>query len=584
MCGIVGVVGKDVNATEIFNGLEKLQYRGYDSAGICVEKNKKFYLYKETGIIENLRQICSNNLRGTVAIGHTRWATHGRVSKTNAHPILSANGCWAVVHNGIIENYAELKKKFSDSEKFQTETDTEIVVKMLEKSESENDFENFILATKQLKGSFALCVMKKGRSSLFLAKNKSPLYVQIRENETIVASDPVCFESGKYFRMEDGEYAEATINGVKFYDDKGKIVVKKPFGDFKSESSTSKNGFEHFMLKEIYETPKVIKNLCECYQKLNWDYLKKWWISKVKLIGCGSAYHSCLVGAQYFKKHLNIDAEAVTASEFLYNKEILDCSTLCIFVSQSGETADTISALKKAFKKTKKIISLTNVQYSTLATLSPNTLPICAGTEIAVASTKAYTCQIIALYLLVMQIKSELNKGIKQVLKVSNKLKKIFVDVSKLADNIKDQTDVFFIGRNLDYITALEGALKLKEISYINCNAFPAGELKHGVLALIQKGTPVIVLASNKSLIQKTLNNAFEAKSRGAKIFLFASQVPKAIGEEKSYECFLLPKSNNDLTSIFETVALQLLAYHVSVMKGLDPDKPRNLAKSVTVE
>lgn len=584
MCGIVGVVGKKIDSYEILNRLEKLQYRGYDSAGICIKKDEEFKIFKEIGSIDNLKKY-SPNLFGNIAIGHTRWATHGKVDKINAHPILSGNGCWAVVHNGIIENYTALKKDLIEPDvKFQTETDTEIVAMLLERSKFKSPLKRFIDVCKKLQGSYALCVMEKNTESMFVAKNKSPLYLQVKQQNTIVASDPVCFDEGEYFRMEDGEFAVITLDGIDFYNNKGQKFFKKEYGYFEPQSFSSKENFKHFMLKEIYETPKMMQDLCKHYQKTNWNFFKKWWIGKVKLVGCGSAYHSCLVGAQYFKKHLNTDAEAVTASEFLYNKEILDCSTLCIFVSQSGETADTISALKKALKKTNKIIAITNVNYSTLATLSPNVLPICAGEEIAVASTKAYSCQIISLYLLVMAIKSQLNKGIKQVLNVSNKLKNFYIDISKLAEDIKDQQNVFFIGRNYDYITALEGALKLKEISYINCNAFPAGELKHGVLALIQKDTPIIVLASNKRLMQKTLNNALEAKSRGAKLYLFASQIPKEIDLNRFDGCFVLPKSTEDLTCVFETVALQLLAYNVSIMKGIDPDKPRNLAKSVTVE
>ncbi len=583
MCGIVGIIGKNIKTTEIFDKLEKLQYRGYDSAGICIEKDNKFYVHKETGIIDNLRKECPN-LFGDVIIGHTRWATHGKVNKTNAHPILSANGCWAVVHNGIIENFAELKDKFASKDELITETDTEIVANILEKGKGKEDLQNFIFTCEQLKGSFALCVMKKGSKSLFIAKKKKPLYVQSIGNKTTIASDPICFEKGEYFKMEDGEYAVANFDNVRFFDCKGRLVSKQALKCFELVSQISKNGFEHFMLKEITETPQKIRGLCKHYQTIDWSFLKRWWINKVKLIGCGSAYHSCLVGAYYFRKHLNIDAEALPASEFLSDNAILDSSTLCVFVSQSGETADTISALKKALKKTKKIISITNVDYSTLASLSPIVLPICAGVEIAVASTKAYTCQIVSLYMLVMALKSKMRNAVRNVLNLSKRLDRFSLDVSKLAEAIKDQKNIFYIGRNLDYITALEGALKLKEISYINCNAYPAGELKHGVLALIQKDVPVIVLVSNKRLVQKTLNSAFEAKSRGAKLFLFHSQPLEKIDLNKFDGGFMLPNVNNDLTCIFETVALQLLAYNVSVMRGLDPDKPRNLAKSVTVE
>ena len=584
MCGIVGVIGAKDCEKVVFDGLKKLQYRGYDSAGICLQKQGEFFCFKAKGEICELEKRADQIDEASCAIGHTRWATHGKVSKTNAHPILSYDQKWAVVHNGIIENYSKLQDQLSQEGMiFKTETDTEVVAALLSLSNYESSLQNLIWACGKLKGSYALCVMKKGEEALYLAKNKSPLYVWSDGKSAITASDPICFPEGEYYRLEDGEFAKVEKEGIEFFNSREKIVKQPLFHKVLNEQ-VSKDGFEHFMLKEIYQTPQALFELCKNFEKADLSFLKKWWIGKVKLVGCGSAYHSCLLGAQYFKKLLSIDAEAVIASEFRYDHAVLDPATLCIFVSQSGETADTIAAAEKALKKTKKIVALTNVAHSSLASLAKRALPISAGPEIAVASTKAYTCQVAALYLLASALKGKLDSGIKKVKKVAKTIEKFYLNISRLAEEIAWQEKVFFIGRGSDYVTALEGALKLKEISYINCNAFAAGELKHGVLTLIEKDTPLIVLASDKRLYDKTLNSAFEAKARGAKLYLVSSVIPQLADFDKFECCLTLPDAPQDLVCFLETVVLQLLAYNVCIMRGNDPDKPRNLAKSVTVE
>lgn len=588
MCGIVGVVSSENCQHQVLEGLKKLQYRGYDSAGICLKMGEELVAFKAKGSVEDLEKKCPENMEAALAIGHTRWATHGSVCEKNAHPIFSANKHWAVVHNGIIENFPQLQYDLAkEGVCFKTETDTEVISALLALDNFKDPIQNLIWACGRLKGSYAICAVQQGdQNQILVAKKKSPLYIFSSGSESIVASDPVCFPEGQYYRLEDDEFASVSQTGVIFYNKNGKRIVKETQGAITKQSQVSKGVFKHFMLKEIYETPDGLNALSESFANFDFSKMRKWWIGKVKLIGCGTAYHACLMGARYFKKHLGLDAEAVTASEFRYDKVILDTSTLCIFVSQSGETADTIAAAQKALKHTKKIVALTNVSYSTLSSMTPHVLSICAGPEIAVASTKAYSCQVAALYLLVMALKGEkeLKNGLKNVKKTSKLLENFYVNLGRFAEDISACQHVFFIGRGSDYITALEGALKLKEISYINCNAFPAGELKHGVLTLIDHSTPVIVIATEKQTSDKTMNSAFEAKARGGKLYLISSQMPNAASLDKFEMCLTLPQTCPDLECLLATLPLQLLAYNVAVMRGNDPDKPRNLAKSVTVE
>ena len=587
MCGIVGAI-KDEDCKEtVIRGLELIQYRGYDSAGICLKEGAKLEVYKAKGVIQNLVEKLPQSHQ-SVAIGHTRWATHGGVCEKNAHPVESRDKSWAIVHNGIIENYKQIADKLAkEGYSFKTETDTEIISAILEVNDSLDPIKNIVWLTKKLKGSYAFCgVRKEEENVIYAAKFKSPLYAFCGDGVTMVASDPICFPKGDYYKLNDGEICRLEKGDISFFDCEGLPIQKEKQPYHEISSLADKGAYQHFMLKEIYETPEAIKNLAVNFMKIDYEKLHKFKCKKIKLIGCGTAYHSALLGASFMRKYLKVDAEALQASEFRYDNFIVNSKTLCIFVSQSGETADTIAALEKARKKKAKIITLTNVLHSTLAAMGDVTLPISAGPEIAVASTKAYSCQVAALYMLCMALKSEKDyyRAVKDVKLLSKTISNLFINMAEFAGEIYQKDRVFFIGKGADYITALEGALKLKEISYINCNAYPAGELKHGVLALIENKTPVIVIATDDKLYDKTMNSALEAKSRGAKLYLVANRPPQPIELENFEMCLSLPKVPCALKNILAVLPLQLLSYNVSVLRGIDPDKPRNLAKSVTVE
>ncbi len=587
MCGIVGVIEKE-NATEkVLQGLEKLQYRGYDSAGICFKSEEKLNVIKSLGTIDFLREKVPKN-KSNVAIGHTRWATHGKVCETNAHPILSENKNWAVVHNGIIENYKYICDDLQEKGvHFSTQTDTETISALLGQNNFLNPIKNIAFLMQQIKGSYAFCAVKNDdKQQIFAAKNKSPLYVFCSPYISMLASDPICFPKGEYFKMEDGEICKLQIGKVEFFDCKCQQIKKQPNLEQQFDAAEDIGQFDHYMLKEIYQTSPALRRLAINFLNLDLSALKKLSFDKVKLVGCGSAYHSCMIGCEYFKKVLKVDSEALQASEFRYGSTLLTKKTLCIFVSQSGETADTIAAAEFASKKTKNIVVLTNVLHSTLAKLGKIILPISAGVEMAVASTKAYSCQVAALYLLVMTLKSEkmFYKAVSDVFLLSKKLDKFYINMAEFAQEISFAQSVFFIGKGLDYVTAMEGALKLKEISYINCNAYPAGELKHGILTLIEKDVPLIVVATQPKIYEKTMNSALEAKSRGAKLFLISASPPKAFELEDFEMCLSLPKCPPLLRPILAILPLQKLSYLVSIQRGNNPDMPRNLAKSVTVE
>lgn len=587
MCGIVGAVRAGGSRNDVIRGLKLIQYRGYDSAGLCLKEKKDLQIFKAKGVIEKLDEKVPASL-ATVAIGHTRWATHGQVCEKNAHPIEGGNREWAVVHNGIIENYRTMTDELSgEGVVFKTDTDTEVIAALLALNNFSDPVRNIAWATKKLQGSYAFCAVKKEEDNvIYAARFKSPLYAFYSGDVAMIASDPVCFPEGKYFKLEDGEICKLSQEKIEFFDASGEPIEKEASPYKKINYIAGKGEFEHFMLKEIYETPDAIRRLAINFMNLDFSKLNKLKFDKIKLIGCGTAYHSCLMGASFMRSFLRVEAEALQASEFRYGIFPISRRTLAIFVSQSGETADTIAALEKAKKKGAKTICLTNVLHSSLAEEGEMVLPISAGPEIAVASTKAYSCQVAALYMLTMALKGEKHfyKSIKQVQDLSRTLKSLFINMSEFAADIYQKEKVFFIGKGDDYVTALEGALKLKEISYINCNAYPAGELKHGVLALIENKTPVIVIATDEKVYDKTMNSALEAKSRGAKLYLISNKPPKACELESFEMCLSLPSSPQPLRNILAVLPLQLLSYNVSVLRGIDPDKPRNLAKSVTVE
>ncbi len=591
MCGIVGYLGTKTKANFLINILKKLEYRGYDSSGISCLDDGEFSIFKEVGNIKNLQQIVPENFETSCLVAHTRWATHGEPSCLNAHPHSSCGGIWTIVHNGIIENYQVLKDALS--KKPQSQTDTVVVSCLLEEKNVNNIFQ-FIDAFDGVEGSYAIVAENKNLpNQLFLAKQKSPLYLAVNgDGDYLVASDPICFVgfAKEYFTFLDGEFGHLSkTEGVKFFDKSKNQISKQPKLLDDTFEESDKNNFEHFMLKEIFEQPKALERQVKTYKdtdvlkKFNKEFVKKF--EKITLVGCGTAYHAGLVGAKYLAKGTGIFATVEMASEFIYNQPVFaDEKTLFIFVSQSGETADTLQAQALAKSKGATTLALTNVLYSTLASKCDYVLPVCAGPEIAVASTKAYVCQLSSLYMLSMHLASELKgkkfDGFEKIESVAKEILDFDMpQVDALAEHIKNRNDVIFIGKDFDYITANEASLKLKEVAYINSASYPSGELKHGFLALVEKGTPIVVLAGNNATNSKTFNATHEAVSRGAEAIVVSND------KVENFENVIKISEPDDmLFPMLSIVPLQYLAYKVSISKGINPDQPRNLAKSVTVE
>ena len=588
MCGIVGFVGKRKCVKSLIETLSKLEYRGYDSAGVSWFENQVIKTLKKTGKIQNLIDEIDEQKTFSVGIAHTRWATHGKPNEINAHPHVSKNGTWAMVHNGIIENYKELKSKYNLNP--ESETDTAVLSELLEYSKAKN-ISDFIDVFENVDGSFAISAICKNKpNSLFLAKNKSPLYVAENEkHEFMIASDPICFAefSKEFYFLEDGEFAEISQNKITFYCGE-KIEIKKQSQKLSEIfEDTSKGKFEHFMLKEIMEEKQVILNLIEAYKsKRILEKFDDWFLSKfneIKFIGCGTAYHASLMGAKFVQKKLGKTASAEMASEFIYGKpNFINPKTLYVFVSQSGETADTLRALELVKENECTSIALTNVLYSRLAKTTDFILPISAGVEIAVASTKAYVCMLASIYLFCEFFNSKKNyemafENLKNL--AENILKFDAKNLDKIAEEIATKKEAIFIGKDMDYITSLEASLKLKEVTYINSNSYPAGELKHGFLALVENGMPLFVFANQKEMKNKTLSAMNEAISRGANEIVFTN--------DKNFEGknVIFCKSQDEILAQIECIsAMQYLSYRVSILKNINPDQPRNLAKSVTVE
>ena len=528
MCGIVGYLGKKKNSKKIIEKLENLEYRGYDSAGIAVLKDDKLVCYKQVGCISELKKEVPDNLETTCAIAHTRWATHGKSTVVNAHPHASNDGLWTLVHNGIVENFLELKQTLKG--KIESDTDSAVVAQLLAEKNAES-IEDFMNVFSLLKGSYSILAVNKNKpNELFLSKNKSPLYVSESDGDYLVASDPICFVgvSGEYFEFNDNEFAHIDSNGIKFYAN-GKEITKQKTKLDDSFESFSNAGFEHFMLKEIYEEPEALNRQIkffkehQVFEKFTKDFMSKF--DEVVFVGCGTAYHAALFGANYFRKQLNIKSTAEIASEFIYSKPIfVNERMLFVLVSQSGETADTLMAAKIAREGGATTLALTNVLYSSLAKRTDYIVPVCAGPEIAVASTKAYVCQLSALYMFASHLKNLTGANVDyfgDIQKVADKALKFDMEkVERIADEIKDSTKPIFIGKDLDYITAMEASLKLKEVSYINSTNYSSGELKHGFLALVEEGTPLFVFCSQSEICGKSLNASHEAISRGARQYL----------------------------------------------------------------
>ena len=609
MCGIVGYIGKQRAVPILLAGLSKLEYRGYDSAGIAVIENGKIEVKKDKGRVSNLHKIQElDNLQGTIGIAHTRWATHGVPSKINSHPHVDNSKQIAVVHNGIIENYIELRNELEKKGyKFNSETDTEVIPNLINYYNSGNLLEAVKKATDRLIGSFAIEVISKQDPDIMIVVRKdSPLVIGKGYNENYIASDiPAILSYTKDFYLLDNlEFAVLSRDDIKFYDKDLKEFEKSSDTITWNAMAADKNGYEDYMLKEIYEQPKAIRETIgtriengKCrFDELDFtkEYLKS--LKQIYIVACGTAMHAGLAVKSTIEKLCSIHTEVDIASEFRYRDPLIDKKTLCIFITQSGETADTIAALKLSKEKGAKTLAISNVIGSSITREADYSVYTHAGPEIAVASTKAYTSQITILILLIVyfaqiletveeEILSEL---IKNLLKLPNKVKEILKDthnIKEIAKNLFKEREIFYLGRGIDYTTAEEASLKLKEISYIHCESYAAGELKHGTIALIEKGVNVISIITDKNLVKKTLSNMEEVITRGALTTVVLSKsIEKELNTNAFSNMIVVPDTNIYLSPIVTIVPLQLLAYYISKEKGLDVDKPRNLAKSVTVE
>lgn len=583
MCGICSAIG---NFNEVFNvidGLKKLEYRGYDSSGIAYKQNNNLEVVKSVGQIVNLEKKIGKNLNSKIVIGHTRWATHGKVSEENAHPHLSSNGEFALVHNGIIENYEVLKKIFLSDVCLNSQTDTEVFVNLISKQKGAV-INKLIEACRLVKGSFAVAMLEKNSNKIFLAKRKSPLMVAQNENGCMAASDLSVFvgKFEKCYIMEDDELAVMSAKNIVFYDKSGKKIKKNAVlinnFDFCDENLNE----EYFMLKEIKEQAVVLKRTYFKYFSEN--TLSEMEISKLKkyksfhFIACGTAYHSGLMGARYLQQFCNKECKVSIASEFRYDDNVLNKNCLYVFVSQSGETADTIACANLIKENGFDVMCVTNVPYCSLNKLADIILPTFAGREVAVASTKAYVAQVFTLLIFAIKLSGNL--------KLQESLKKFVLsfDIFQLDDSLLkflyQFKNIFYIGREQDYVASLEGALKMKEIAYINCIGLAGGELKHGTLALVDENSLVIAISTQKKLKEKMESNIQEVKARGGKILLVSN-----FEHSIEVDYFLqLPEFEEFLMPIVSITTLQLMAFNYAVKLGYNPDKPRNLAKSVTVE
>ena len=598
MCGIAGYIGNGkIVDSELITLLKNLEYRGYDSAGIATI-DKEIEIVKSEGSIVNLEAKLKNSRTVKAGIAHTRWATHGAPTSENAHPFLSASGEWAIVHNGIIENYSALKREVLNHKniKFLSSTDSEVVAHLLDKYNQKNKIKAIISVCNKIVGSFAFAIInKKEKDSIFLAKRKSPLYVAENGKEIFIASDPICFEgkAKEYYSLEDNEYCKASDLGIFFFDSNGESILKGTNKIFKLNGKADKEKYEHFMLKEIMEEPAVLDRIVKTYYEndpfkfITAKFLEN--IKKIVFVGCGTAYHSGLVAVQYLREFARIDSSCEIASEYRYSNPIINKNTLVVLISQSGETADTLAVSELAKEKGATTIALTNVLYSSLSKITDFVLPVCAGPEIAVASTKAYIAQVSILYAFAKKIAGvkfgESENYLSDIKELKEEIENLdFSCLEELSQVIKTAQNIFYLGRDIDNLMMVEGSLKLKEITYINSQNYPLGELKHGYLALIDDSTYVVVLITQKELLEKSLNGINEAVSRGAKIILITCFDLDIEQRKNIYKIIKIKEIKSKLNPLLSMPYLQMLAYIVSVLKGINPDKPRNLAKSVTVE
>ena len=607
MCGIVGYIGYEQAGPFLLDGLQTLEYRGYDSAGLCLNDGNQLIVKKAKGKVKDLRDLTHDgtDTKGTVGIGHTRWATHGEPSDVNAHPHLSESGRFAVVHNGIIENYQQLKDYLtSKGIVFRSKTDTEVIAQLIEYYYKGDLIDTVIRVLEKLDGSYALGVISQENPDEIIAVRKeSPLIIGLGEHENYLASDvtAILAKTRTIYRLENNEIAILGREGVKIINtDRDEVIKEKETIDW-DINAAQKGGYEHFMFKEIMEQPKAIsdtvapriRNGRVVLDEINLtaDELKKF--NKINILACGSAYHVGVVAKYIFEKMLRIPVEADLASEFRYRDPIINDKTLTIVISQSGETADTKEAMKEAQRRGSHVISIVNVVGSAIAVESNDVIYTWAGPEIAVATTKAYSTQLAVIYLMALYfgemlgtiVPDEYKALVSELEALPEKIEKVLDNkerIQYLASKLFNSRDVFFIGRNIDYALSLEGSLKLKEISYIHSEAYAAGELKHGTISLIEQGTPVIALATHEELISKIVSNIEEVKTRGAYVICIACDDHKEL--ENVGETIFIPKVCDMLLPSLAVIPLQLFAYYVASLKGCDIDQPRNLAKSVTVE
>jgi len=609
MCGIVGYIGERKAAPILLNGLKKLEYRGYDSAGIAIYQEGEILIRKAKGRLAILEErIAGQDLNGTMGIGHTRWATHGEPSDVNSHPHTNVSGDIAVVHNGIIENYMKLKDWLQGKGvQFVSETDTEVIAHLVNYYYRGNLLDAVLETLKRIEGSYALGVVcRNNPDELIAARKDSPLVVGLGKGENYIASDiPAILEHTRdVFLLEDREVAVIRKDRIDIYDEEGEPVQKGVFHVSWDVTAAEKGGYEHFMIKEIHEEPAILKatlnprigedkkSLDIKELSLTKEQLEK--MERIYIVACGSAYHAGLVGKIAIEKLARIPVEVDIASEFRYREPIVKENQLVIVISQSGETADTIAALREAKKRGAHVLAIVNVVGSTISREADDVFYTWAGPEIAVATTKAYSAQLLSLYILALDMAKKLeriadvdyHRMIEALQEVPAQVNNILENKSvlqKYANRHFNARNVFFMGRGLDFAVAMEGSLKLKEISYIHSEAYAAGELKHGTIALVEDGTLVVALATQEHLFDKMLSNIKEVKARGAVVMALTMEGRKEI-EEVADHVIYIPRNLPFVTPIVTVVPLQLFAYYITVEKGLDVDKPRNLAKSVTVE
>lgn len=600
MCGIVGFIGEQDAKEILLKGLEKLEYRGYDSAGIAVQAENGVVVYKEKGRIAKLREIVDENVAASVGIGHTRWATHGVPSKVNAHPHQSTSKRFTLVHNGVIENYELVKKEYLQDVTFVSETDTEVIVQLMEQQVStglsvEEAFRNTLSL---LHGSYAIGLLDaENPNMIYVAKNKSPLLVGVGDNFNVVASDAMAMlqVTDQFVELMDKEIVIVMKESITIKNLQGETIERAPFTAELDASDIEKGTYPHFMLKEIDEQPLVIRNIIQKYQDENGEIELDQDIrnaildsDRIYIIACGTSYHAGLVGKQFIEKFAKMPVEVHVASEFSYNMPLLTERPFFIYISQSGETADSRAVLVQTNEMGHKALTITNVPGSTLSREADYTLPLYAGPEIAVASTKAYTAQLAVLSILAADIAKA--KGEVLGFDLTHELGLVANAMIELCDQ-KEEMDAlakqflattrncFFIGRSVDFYVGLEGALKLKEISYIQAEGFAGGELKHGTIALIENGTPVIALATQEHVNLGIRGNVKEVVARGANPCIISMK-----GLEMEGDSFVLPAVHEALAPLVAVIPLQLISYYAALHRECDVDKPRNLAKSVTVE